>query len=479
MNNIRKTKIICTMGPAVADEESIRQLINKGMDAARLNMSHGEYETHRKFINMLRETSEKLGKYTAIIADIQGPKIRLGDLIEFEILLEEGKNFKIVNKEITGDGKTAYLNNPKAFSALKTGEKLYLNDGIICLEVKDRTENEINCRICNTGVIRSRTGVNLPDTDLDFPVLTEKDKRDIEFAVKEKVDFIALSFVMKHQDVEDAIEFIKNLGSDIPVIAKIEKPKAVKDIDGIIDVSNAIMVARGDLGIEISPEKVPVVQKEIIKKCIHNGKPVIVATQILDSMIRNPIPTRAEASDAANAVFDSADCLMLSGETAVGKYPFKAIEMLDKLIKICEDQYPQKYSVAPELTGSISEAIGYAACSISDKLDAKCISCITHSGNMAVGISRFRPKVNIVAISDNPDVLHRLSIVKSIIPLRIDKIENTDLFFEMVENEIEKLPFIKNGNRIVITAGIPALEKGSTNSIRIFEVQEQKKEKLF
>ena len=294
MDNLRKTKIICTMGPAVADKESLIKLINKGMDAARLNMSHGEYDTHGKFIKLLRETSEKLGKYITIIADIQGPKIRLGDLKELEILLEEGNDFTIVNKEITGDEKVAYLNNREAFTAVKTGEKLYLNDGIICLEVIDRTPDEINCRICNTGIIRSRTGVNLPDTDLDFPVLTQKDRRDIQFAVKEKVDYIALSFVIKHEDVVDAVEFIRNSGGDIPVIAKIEKPKAVEDIDRIIDVANAVMVARGDLGIEISPEKVPVVQKEIVKKCIHKGKPVIVATQILDSMIRNPIPTRAE-----------------------------------------------------------------------------------------------------------------------------------------------------------------------------------------
>ena len=277
----------------------------------------------------------------------------------------------------------------------------------------------------------------------------------------------------------DAVEFIRNSGGDIPVIAKIEKPKAVEDIDRIIDVANAVMVARGDLGIEISPEKVPVVQKEIVKKCIHKGKPVIVATQILNSMIRNPIPTRAEASDAANAVFDSADCLMLSGETAVGKYPFKAIEMLDKLIRICEDQYPLKYSVVPELTGSISEAIGYAAYSISDKLDARCIACITHSGNMAVGISRFRPRINVVAISDNMDVLNRLGIVKSVIPLRVDKIENTDLFFETVENRIESLPFIKDGDAVVITAGIPTMEKGSTNSIRIFEVENRRRKNFF
>ncbi|MFC1726186.1 pyruvate kinase [candidate division KSB1 bacterium] len=479
MNKIRKTKIICTIGPAVNDDRSVKMLINKGMDAARLNMSHGSYDSHKKSIKRIREISKKLDRNIAIIADIQGPKIRLGDLKNFETLLEEGKKFKIVKHKIIGDETCAFLNNKEAFLSIKSGDRLFLNDGIICLEAVEKSDDKIICKVKNSGVIRSRTGVNLPDTDIDFPVLTVKDVNDIKFAVEQKLDYIALSFITKKHDIEDAKKIIKEFGADIPVIAKIEKPGAVEDIDNIIDVSDAVMVARGDLGIEISPEKVPVVQKQIVKKCIQKGKPVIVATQILDSMIRNPVPTRAEASDAANAVFDSADCLMLSGETAIGKYPEKALEMLDKLIVTCETQYPQKFSTTPELSDSIPDAVAYAAYSISEKIDAKYIACISHTGNIAKGISRYRPNSGIVAISDNNNVLNRLSIVKSVIPLKIDKIKNTDLFFELVEKKIESVPDVKIGDIIVLTAGIPTLEKGSTNALQIFRIEKRKKSRVF
>jgi len=479
MYSLRKTKIICTLGPAVNDENKIGILIEKGMDAARLNMSHGSHNEHKKFINIVRKLSRKFEKNIPVIADIQGPKIRLGDLKEFEVFLKEGNKFKIVNKEIIGDDKYAYLENTKAFDSIKKGEKLYLNDGLVCLRVIEKRKDEINCIIENSGLIRSRTGLNLPDTELDMQLLTEKDIQDIKFAIEEKVDYIALSFVRKPDDIISIKKLIQSEGSDIPIIAKIEKPQAVENIDEIIEVSEAIIVARGDLGIEISPEKVPVVQKSIVRKCIEKCRPVIIASQILDSMIRNPTPTRAEASDAANSVFDSVDCLLLSDETAIGKYPAGALEMLDKIISKSEEKSVSKAFFRYEGAENVCEAIASAAYSLSKNINAKYIVSITHSGKTALNVARCRPAINIVAVSDDEYVLNRLGIVKGVLFFKVDKIEKTELFFKKIEKKIESLPNIAKDDKVVITAGIPTLEKGSTNTLKVFEVEKGADGRIF
>lgn len=473
VEKFRRTKIICTLGPAVNTLDKIIGLIEAGMDVARLNFSHGDYEEHLNFIKLVRKASEITGKHIPILQDLQGPKIRVGKLKSEPIDLKTGELVLLTaEKDSAGhlDGENVI---PVQYEYLaedvKPGDTILLDDGLIELKVLKVEGGKVKCEVVDGGVLRSHKGVNLPGVDVRIPSLTEKDIEDLKFGLENGVDFVALSFVRKKDDIIDLLSKMESFGINVPVIAKIEKVEAVKSIDEIIEVADGIMVARGDLGVELPTEDVPVLQKMLIKKANKAGKPVITATQMLESMISNPRPTRAEATDVANAVLDGTDAVMLSSETSIGQFPIESVKVMDKIIRTIETQYKFYEPVFDsnlKLKDEV-DAIGRAACLLAQQLNAKAIVTITHTGATAKAISKYRPNVKIIALTDSDEVVRRLNIVWGVVGVKIKEITETDQTIQNAKIQLRESKLLNPGDLIILTAGIPLFQRGSTNMIKV------------
>ncbi|AFA48064.1 pyruvate kinase [Acetobacterium woodii] len=469
---MKKTKIVCTLGPASDTKEILRELIINGMNVARLNFSHGSHEEHAARIKRIKEVRKELGIPIAIMLDTKGPEIRTGDLENEKVELVTGENVTLTTEPISGDQKhfsVSYKNLPKEVSA---GCRILIDDGLIQLEVENTNETEINCRVLNGGTLGSKKSINIPGVNIELPALTEKDKSDIIFGIQQKVDYVAASFVRKPHDVLAIRKVLEqNGGGGIYIISKIENQEGVENIDRILDVSDGIMVARGDLGVEIPAEEVPLVQKSIIRKCNLLGKPVITATQMLDSMMRNPRPTRAEVGDVANAVFDGTDAVMLSGETAAGSYPIESVKTMCNIVVNSEDSEEYARRKKPdhgELT--ITNAVSEGACQIADQLDAQSIIAATSSGHTARMISKYRPDCGILAVTDKVTTVRRLSLVWGVNCIYTAEFGDTDSMIQDAVKKAVEQDYVKFGDIAIVAAGVPLGVQGNTNMIKVHTV---------
>lgn len=473
---LRKTKIVCTIGPASESVEKLEQLINSGMNVARLNFSHGDFEEHGMRIKNIREAAKRAGKTVAILLDTKGPEIRTHNMQNGAIELQSGDSVIISMTEVVGTKEKFSITYPGLIEDVHVGSKILLDDGLIALEVTnvDKSANEIHTKILNSGVLKNKKGVNVPGVSVNLPGITEKDRKDILFGIEQGIDFIAASFVRRAKDVLEIHQLLEeNNATHIQIIPKIENQEGVDNIDEILEVSDGLMVARGDLGVEIPAEEVPLVQKMLIKKCNAMGKPVITATQMLDSMQRNPRPTRAEASDVANAIFDGTDAIMLSGETAAGLYPIEAVQTMHNIALRAEQALDHKEILSTRskdtehnLTDAICQSVAHTAIN----LEVKSIITPTESGHTARMISKYRPKANIVAITANDYVCRCLSVVWGVYPQLGTKAETTDEMLEIAVEESLNSGVVKHGDLVVITAGVPVGEAGTTNLMKIHVV---------
>ncbi|MBR0577326.1 pyruvate kinase [Proteiniclasticum sp. BAD-10] len=471
---MRKTKIICTIGPTSESEETIRELIKAGMNVSRHNFSHGDHATHRMKIERVRAAADELGKTVAILLDTKGPEIRTHDFKDAPVALTEGEYVDIhTQEEVLGDAKHFSLTYDKLAEDVTIGSKILVDDGLIALEVDKINPDTkvITCKILNSGTISNHKGINLPGIKTQLPALTEKDLEDLKFGVEMGVDIIAASFIRKAEDVLAIRRVLRNLGGeDIFLMSKIENQEGVDNVEEIVKYSDGIMVARGDMGVEIPLEQVPIIQKKIIEMCNNVGKPVVTATQMLESMVRFPRPTRAEVSDVANAIFDGSDCIMLSGETANGKYPVDAVKTMVKIA--CEAEARMKYEkiVSKMLlthASSVPTAISMASVTTAYELGASAIITATVSGSTAKNVSRFRPECPILAITPNKDVSRKLSLYWGVYPIVADLYESTDEMIDSTADIAKKHGFVHDGELVVITAGLPINFVGSTNMIKV------------
>lgn len=473
IEHIAKTKILATIGPATSSAEQIKNLIYAGIDGIRLNFSHGDYKFFEEVYNNLYLACVDEKTPLAVLIDLQGPKIRIGDLAEPSIQLNENDTLEITTEKILGTKNkisTTYQYLPRD---AEIGNLILIDDGLIRLSIVDKTENSVICNVVNGGILKPRKGMNLPGMKLSTPSITEKDYENLEFALKHRVDFIALSFVRSAEDVIELKNSLLMKGKEIPVIAKIEKREAVEQIDEILKIADGIMIARGDLGVELPPQEVPVLQKSIIKKCNAAGKMVITATQMLESMINSPIPTRAEASDVANAVWDGTDVVMLSGETSVGKFPVRTVQIMNDILKNAEENFFIRKDIdflTPEsLQERLFDSVGRAVVAISQQINAQAIVVFTEKGRTARLISKYRPKAKIIAVSNNFNTMNNLSLHWGVIPVFSEKIDKEHIAIEEAKNSILSAGLAKTGDLLIFTAGAPYSEKSRTNWIR-FEV---------
>ena len=473
---MRKTKIVCTIGPSSEAPENLKKLIQAGMNVARLNFSHGDFEEHGRRIANIRQVSKELGAHTAILLDTKGPEIRVGKLKEEPIELVQDEKIILTTEEMLGDASKISISYANLPNDVHVGSTLLIDDGLIGMTVTEVRGNEIECRILNGGTLKSRKSVNAPGVKISLPGITDKDRADIVFGIGQGIDFIAASFVRKASDVLEIRELLEEHNAKhIQIISKIENQEGVDNLDEILEVSDGLMVARGDLGVEIPAEEVPLVQKRMIKKCNIAGKPVITATQMLDSMQRNPRPTRAEASDVANAIFDGTDAIMLSGETAAGKYPVESVQTMSRIAERAESalEYKEilvKQSLAQQTT--VTEAISQAVANSALDLDAQAILTATESGYTARMVSKYRPKSPIIAVTPNEQVMRRLALIWGVIPVEGEMVSSTDDMFEMAVDAAVNKGLIKLGDLVVITAGVPVGRSGTTNLIKVHHVGE-------
>lgn len=472
----RRTKIVCTIGPSCNTQEKIEDLLLHGMNVARVNFSHGTHKGHAEVIKKVRKAARKYKYSVPVLMDLQGPKIRVGQMKDGQQELKTGSIVKITGKEVEGTNKLIPIDYKNLIHEAEPGNSILLDDGLLEFKITEKHPDSLTAKVVVGGILKSRKGVNLPNVRISVPSLTEKDLKDLEFGIKQDVDLIALSFVRSAKDVRDIISRVRAQGSQAAIIAKIEKPEALDVIDEIIEEADGIMVARGDLGIEIPTEQVPVVQKMIIDKCRTAGKPVITATQMLDSMINNPRPTRAESSDVANAVLDGTDAVMLSGETAAGAFPMEAVNVMDRICRSIEDNRPQLYNSLgyrkPEWKEKqVIESLAYSCVTIADNVEAKAISTITHSGNTARRIAKFRPKVPIVAFTENQKVRRQLNLVWGVYSVRLDELFDTDKSVKMMEDYLEENGMVKKGDRVIVATGMPIAKRGRTNMIKVSTIE--------
>lgn len=467
---MRRTKILCTLGPAVGDRRILERLFRTGFDIARLNFSHGTYEEHLARIEMVRAINEKLGMNVALLLDTKGPEIRTGPA-DAPVLLEKGREVVLTTRMVRSTAERISVSYADLPSEVKPGNLILLDDGLIGLEVLSASGEDIRCRVKNTGELGSKKGVNLPKVDVKLPSISEKDKQDILFGMEQGVDFIALSFVRAAEDIRQARRIIGTGNRKIQIIAKIECELAVRNIDEIIEEADGIMIARGDLGVEIPIRELPGVQKRIIQKCRLAAKPVITATQMLDSMIRNPRPTRAEVSDIANSIIDGTDAIMLSGETASGSYPVESLKTMNEIAREIETQltvFEPMHFKKLKKSLSLVDLIAYSTVDIGRKIRAKCLLIPTCSGASARRVSRYRPEMPIVALVDNDDLMKHLKLVWGVEAKRIDEdYQGTDELISRGEEELLKSKGYKAGDIIVVTAGIPIKTPGTTNMIKV------------
>ncbi|WP_244833944.1 pyruvate kinase [Clostridium sp. BJN0001] len=473
---MRKTKMICTIGPASEDLETLEKIVLAGMNASRHNFSHGDHEEHKGRIENVRKLAKKHNKQIAIILDTKGPEIRTGDFKPNKVELQKGSEFTIYagDMSVIGDTTKCAVTYEGLAKDVKPGDTILIDDGLVGLTVKSVEGNAVKCGVNNTGLVGTHKGVNVPGVSIKLPAMTAKDKDDLIFGCEMKVDLIAASFVRKAEDVLAIRKVLtEHGGEDILICPKIESQEGVDNIDSIIEVSDAIMVARGDLGVEIPIENVPRVQKMIIKKCNAVGKPVVTATQMLDSMIRNPRPTRAEVSDIANAIFDGTDAVMLSGESANGDYPVEAVKTQARICEEAEKQLEYKVSVskAKHHVPAVAGVISRAACNAANELKAKAIISSTQSGATARRISQCRPECPVIAVTPDERVAKKLVFSWGVFPIVADKMESTD---EMLEKSVEIAKankFVEDGDTVVLAAGVPVDKIGATNLLKVSVVE--------
>lgn len=464
----RHSKIVCTIGPASRSPRVIDRLLRAGMDVARLNFSHGTHGNHAESIAMLRAAATHLHKPVAILADLQGPKIRTGPLAGgVPVELRTGQKFVITTARVLGDStrvSTVFKPLPRE---VHRGDRILLSDGLIELRVEQVRGREVHCHVVNGGALGEHKGINLPGVKLRVPALTPKDRDDLLFALKHGANYIAVSFVRRAEDVVLAKSLVRRAGKDTPVIAKLEKPEAIENLDAILRVADGVMVARGDLGVEMNPERVPVVQKTIIKRAREFRRPVITATQMLESMTENPRPTRAEASDVANAIFDGSDAVMLSAETASGKYPVETVSMMASIIEEAEasiTEFARPAAAAERL--KVAETIAELVCHASRELHMKLIAVFTHSGFTARLISRYRPLVPIVAFSPEEETRRRMALIWGVSPQRIADVRKVDGLASIAEKRLQEEGLVRKGDVIAIVAGTPMGIRGTTNFMK-------------
>ena len=474
----RRTKIVCTLGPATSDRETIRGLIEAGMDVARLNFSHGTHDDHRAMIGLVREESERAGRVVPILQDLQGPKIRLGNVQQGSVLIHKGDELVLTTEPLEiSTRERAYVSYDALPQDVEPGGRILVDDGLIELRVEEINGTEVTTEVVVGGLLRSKKGVNLPHIRTSRPSMTEKDVRDLEFGLANKVDFIALSFVRTGGDVDALLERVKESGREVGIIAKIEKPEAVDHFDEILDRVDGIMIARGDLGIEMPMQQVPIVQKQVIRKCLAAAKPVTTATQMLESMMENPRPTRAEASDVANAVLDGSDAVMLSGETAAGKYPVRTVEAMVEIIRSAEQNRRMLggWQAASEVddgteAGRVTHAISYTAVQLAEEVGAVAIACLTHSGSTARSIARHRPPMPVIAFTDNQRAVGQLALLWGTRGIGVPFQHHTDDGIGTVRRILTEQRLVKPGDSIIITAGLPLPAKGTTNMVHVSQL---------
>jgi pyruvate kinase len=471
---LRRTKIVCTIGPSTQSYEMIKELMLAGMNVARLNFSHGTHEEHAQRIVNIRRAEKELGCRVAILQDLQGPKIRIGRLANDEFPIHPGEELILTTEPLEISGRDrVYVTYPALVEEVVIGNRILIDDGNIELEVMGTKGNNVITKVILDGILKSRKGVNLPNIKTASTALTEKDLVDLEFGLKADIDWIALSFVRSASDVQDLVDRIKASGENRKVVAKIEKPEALLDLRNIINVADAIMVARGDLGIEMPMERVPLWQKEIIRRALDQAKPVITATQMLESMTQNPRPTRAEASDVANAVWDGTDAVMLSAETASGEFPLESVRAMAAIIDAVEGSRRETHHSEhiEDDHGEVTEAISSIACQIAKTVRAKAIVCLTHSGATARSIARHRPRLPIYACIPDEKVISQMSLLWGTSGFMIEEQDNTDSAIRAVHEKLKSKNLVKDGDLIVLTAGMPFMKKGQTNMVHVSRIE--------
>lgn len=478
MLKMRKTKIVCTIGPSSTDEETFKDLVLNGLNVARLNFSHGTHEEHKGKIDTIKKVREELKAPIAIMLDTKGPEIRIRDFETGQAELKKGQEFILTTREIPGNENMVSVTYDQFARDIKPGDEILIDDGLILMEaVEIIGDNDVKCLVKNGGVLKNKKGINVPGVQINLPALTDRDISDIRFGIEQGIDYIAASFIRKKDDVSQIRRVIEEENaSHIMIISKIENRQGVENLDEIIEASDGIMIARGDLGVEIPAEEVPLVQKMIIGKCNQAGKPVITATQMLDSMIRNPRPTRAEVSDVATAIFEGTDAIMLSGETASGSYPVEAVKTMVRIALMIESSLDYKEilkSKSPASNCSITDSISYATCKSSLDLRAAAVISATTSGYTATNVSRYRPAAPIIAATPSEQVMRKLALYWGVYPIKIEKMQSTDLIIKKsVERALES-GYVKNGDLTIITAGVPAGISGITNLLKVHIVGEE------
>lgn len=470
---MRHTKIVCTIGPSSESIDVLTRMISAGMNVSRHNFSHGTHADHQKRVEAVRTAAAHAGREVAIMLDLRGPKIRVGEFADGSVTLKAGETFVLTTEDVVGNREQVSVNYPPLTEEIAVGNRILLSDGLIAMVVLEVRDREVICRVENDGILSNRKGVNLPGVRTSIPAVTEKDVEDLEFGLELGIDYVAASFVRRAEDLIEVRRVLEAAGSEVQVVSKIETWEAVQNLDEIIGFSDAVMVARGDLGLEIAPEEVPLVQKRIISRCNRLGKPVITATQMLESMIQNPRPTRAEASDVANAILDGTDAVMLSAETAVGDFPVEAVETMSRIANRVEEDLPYEGLFARKREfskHSVTEAISYATCATAGDLGAAAIITATQTGFTSRMVAKYRPSCPIIAVTPRPSVVRRMALVWGVESVLVPDVGDTD---GMIASSIQaslSAGLIKGGDLVVITAGVPVGQHGTTNLIKVHTV---------
>jgi pyruvate kinase len=470
-----KTKIVATIGPISSSKEVLKQMILQGLDVARLNFSHGNYEDHQNVVEIVREINRELGTNVSLLADLQGPKLRVGEMENGSVELVTGSKIIITTKKQIGTAELIYTNYSEFAQDVKPGEAVLLDDGKLVVKILSTNgKDTVQCEVVQGGPLSSRKGLNLPNTKVSLPSLSEKDLQDLEFALSHEVDWIGLSFVRNAEDVVALKKIISDSGRHAKVVAKIEKPEAVEQIDEIIRVTDAVMVARGDLGVEIPLQSVPLIQKKIIKKCVSAAKPVIVATQMMESMVTNVTPTRAEVTDVANAVLDGADAVMLSGETSVGKYPIEAIRIMNSIIveaeKFGDLYYHEELPLEVDEKRFMTDSVCYSACRLAFRVKASALVTMSFSGYTGYRISSWRPNAMVYVFTSNKKILTQMNLVWGVRAFYYDKMVSTDQTIADIRFFLKKNGYTQEGDFIIHLASMPIAEQGMTNMIKLSKI---------
>lgn len=472
-SNFAKTKILATLGPQSSSTKTIKDLIQAGVDGVRLNMSHGTYEFYDELFENIHSSCLELNSPLAILVDLQGPKIRIGELIRPSIIIDAGNQIEITIDDIEGDEKIISTSYKKLVDDAKIGSPILIDDGLIRLKIKSKSKASILCDIENGGTLSPRKGMNLPEIKLSTPAITDKDYSDLEFVLKHRVDYIALSFVRSSNDIKTLKDWLNKKEKQIPVIAKIEKKAAIDDFDAILNEADGIMIARGDLGVELKPQSVPVIQKKIIKRCNEEGKLVITATQMLESMIYSPTPTRAEVSDVANAVWDGTDVVMLSGETSIGKYPLITVKLMNDVILNSEEHPSDKiklnFSIPSNFEENLFDSVFHGIAEISRQINAKAVVVFTYKGRAARRLAKYRPDARIIAISNSFNTMNSLNLSWGVTSLYLEKINKENIDIEKTKELVLNAGLVKVGDMVIFMSGTPFTDKSRANWLR-FEV---------